>query len=61
MIVVTHNPDVFPEIPSRVTLTIAGHTWRAGGSAGIRTACRAVSIGERYAIGHIVEQGGICL
>jgi uncharacterized protein len=26
VIAITHNPDVFPEIPSRVTLTIAGHT-----------------------------------
>jgi hypothetical protein len=26
IIVLTHNPDIFPTIPSRVALTTAGHT-----------------------------------
>ena len=52
------NPDVFPEIPARVTLTIAGHTH--GGQVAVPGLGRPVvpsQFGERYAIGHIVEQG----
>src|SRR5262249_33182593 len=26
VLLLTHNPDVFPEVPARVTLTLAGHT-----------------------------------
>lgn len=62
VIVVTHNPDVFPEIPGRVTLTIAGHTH--GGQVAVPGWGRPVvpsQFGERYAIGHIVEGGGIYL
>lgn len=58
VIVVTHNPDVFPEIPGRVTLTIAGHTH--GGQVAVPGWGRPVvpsQFGERYAIGHIVEGG----
>ncbi len=54
----THNPDVFPQIPSRVVLTIAGHTH--GGQVYFPLIGRPIvpSIyGERYAIGHIVENG----
>lgn len=58
VIVVTHNPDVFPEIPDRVTLTIAGHTH--GGQVvapGLGRPVVPSQFGERYAIGHIVEGG----
>ena len=58
VIVVTHNPDVFPEIPDRVALTIAGHTH--GGQVAVPGLGRPVvpsQFGERYAIGHIVEGG----
>ena len=54
----THNPDVFPEVPPRVNLTIAGHTH--GGQVYIPGVGRPVvpsRYGERYAIGHIVEDG----
>jgi uncharacterized protein len=54
----THNPDVFPDIPARVSLTIAGHTH--GGQVYLPLIGRPVvpSIyGERYAIGHVVEGG----
>jgi len=54
----THNPDVFPEVPARVTLTIAGHTH--GGQVYIPGIGRPVvpsRYGERYAIGHVVEDG----
>ena len=57
VIAFTHNPDVFPDIPSRVTLTIAGHTH--GGQV------RLPLIGapfvpsqyrQRFAAGHIIEE-----
>jgi predicted MPP superfamily phosphohydrolase len=25
-VLITHNPDIFPEVPSRVSLLLAGHT-----------------------------------
>ncbi len=58
VILMTHNPDIFPEIPDRVALTIAGHTH--GGQVAVPGWGRPVvpsQFGERYAIGHIVEGG----
>jgi predicted MPP superfamily phosphohydrolase len=52
----THNPDIFPEIPSRVVLTVAGHTH--GGQVYIPGIGRPITpskYGQRYAIGHVVE------
>ena len=54
----THNPDLFPEVPPRVTLTIAGHTH--GGQVylpGIGRPIVPSKFGERFAIGHVVEGG----
>ncbi len=54
----THNPDIFPLIPSRVWLTIAGHTH--GGQVALPLIGRPIvpsDFGERYAAGHIVEGG----
>jgi predicted MPP superfamily phosphohydrolase len=56
VIVFTHNPDVFPDIPRRVSLTIAGHTH--GGQVYIPGVGRPVvpsRYGQRFAIGHIEE------
>ena len=58
VIVFTHNPDVFPEMPARVALSIAGHTH--GGQVRLPLLGRPIvpsRFGERYAAGHIVEQG----
>jgi predicted MPP superfamily phosphohydrolase len=56
VIVITHNPDLFPSIPARVSLTIAGHTH--GGQVALPIIGRPIvpsEFGERYAAGHIVE------
>lgn len=54
----THNPDVFPEMPARVSLTVAGHTH--GGQVYVPGIGRPVvpsQYGQRFAIGHVVEDG----
>jgi predicted MPP superfamily phosphohydrolase len=54
----THNPDVFPEVPGRVSLTVAGHTH--GGQVALPWIGRPIVpslYGQRYAAGHIVEGG----
>lgn len=57
-ILLAHEPDIFPEVPARVGLTLSGHTH--GGQ------CRLPLVGplvvpsrywRRYAYGHIVESG----
>ncbi len=57
-ILFTHNPDLFPEVPARVSLTIAGHTH--GGQVYVPGIGRPIvpsAFGERFAVGHVVEQG----
>jgi hypothetical protein len=54
----THNPDLFPEVTDRVALTLAGHTH--GGQVDFPVWGRPVvpsRFGERYARGHVVENG----
>jgi len=56
VILFTHNPDVFPEVPSSVALTLAGHTH--GGQVALPVVGRPIvpsKYGERYASGHIIE------
>lgn len=58
VVLLTHDPDVFPDVPARVALTVAGHLH--GGQVGIplmRRRALPSRHGERYARGH-VEEGG---
>lgn len=58
VILFTHNPDIFPNVPARVSLTLAGHTH--GGQVNLPLVGRAVvpsEFGQRYAFGHVVEGG----
>ena len=58
VIVLSHDPDLFPRIPERVALTLAGHLH--GGQVAIPLLRRPLMpshYGERYARGHIVEHG----
>ena len=58
VIVLAHDPDVFPYVPSRVALTVCGHTH--GGQVAIPLARRPFvpsRHGERFARGHLVEHG----
>lgn len=58
VLLLTHNPDVFPEVPDRVTLTLAGHThggqvnWPFVGAPIVPSKYR-----QRFAAGHVVEGG----
>ena len=53
-----HDPDLFPRVPARVALTLAGHLH--GGQVNVplmRRAALPSRYGERYLAGHIVESG----
>lgn len=58
VILLTHNPDIFPQVPPRVSLTLAGHTH--GGQVRLPLVGTPVvpsQFGQRYASGLIAESG----
>jgi predicted MPP superfamily phosphohydrolase len=58
VVVLTHNPDVFPDVPDRVTLTLSAHTH--GGQVRLPIIGAPIvpsKYGQRFAAGHIVENG----
>lgn len=56
-ILLAHEPDIFPDVPPRVALTIAGHTHGGQIIFGRWTPVVPSRFGARYAWGHIHENG----
>jgi predicted MPP superfamily phosphohydrolase len=57
VILLAHEPDIFPQVPARVSLTLCGHTH--GGQVripGFGPLLVPSRYGPRYAYGHIVEE-----
>jgi uncharacterized protein len=57
IVLMVHEPDIFPSVPERVALTVCGHTH--GGQVRFFGYAPYVpsKFGNRYAYGHIVEGG----
>jgi uncharacterized protein len=57
VILMAHEPDIFPHVSDRVALTVAGHTH--GGQVRVMGYAPYVPsrYGDRYVYGHIVEDG----
>lgn len=57
VILLAHEPDIFPKVPERVALTLSGHTH--GGQVRLLGYSPMVpsKYGNRYAYGHVVEEG----
>jgi len=56
VLLMAHEPDIFPRVPARVSLTLSGHTH--GGQVRLFGWSPIVpsEFGNRYAYGHVVEQ-----
>ncbi|WP_298951965.1 metallophosphoesterase [uncultured Methylobacterium sp.] len=57
VILMAHEPDIFPKIPARVALTLSGHTH--GGQVRLfgYSPVSNSRYGQRYLYGHVVEGG----
>jgi predicted MPP superfamily phosphohydrolase len=58
VILLAHNPDLFPLVPNQATLTLAGHTH--GGQVRLPLPGRPIvpsQVGQRFAAGHVIEGG----
>lgn len=57
VILMAHEPDIFPQVPARVALTLAGHTHGGQVTIGGYAPVVPSKYGRRYVYGHIVEDG----
>jgi predicted MPP superfamily phosphohydrolase len=57
VILMAHEPDIFPQVPERVSLTVAGHTHGGQVTFGGFAPIVPSRYGRRYVYGHIVEEG----
>ncbi len=58
IVLMAHEPDIFPRVPERVSLTLSGHTH--GGQVDLPLLGRLIvpsEYGQRYAYGHVIEDG----
>ena len=58
LLLLSHDPDLFPAVPARAALTLSGHTH--GGQVNLpplRARIIPSLFGDRYARGHVVEDG----
>lgn len=57
ILMMAHEPDIFPDVPERVSLVLSGHTH--GGQVNVLGWRPVVPshFGQRYAYGHVVEGG----
>ncbi|TFZ58624.1 metallophosphoesterase [Methylorubrum sp. Q1] len=58
-ILLAHEPDIFPQVPPRIALTLSGHTH--GGQVRLfgRSPVVPSRYGNRYAYGHVREQADL--
>ncbi len=57
ILLMAHEPDVFPRVPERVSLTLSGHTHGGQISLFGWTPVVPSRYGSRYAYGHKIEEG----
>ncbi len=57
VVLMAHEPDIFPKVPTRVSLTLSGHTH--GGQVRLFGYSPVVpsSYGNRFAYGHVIDGG----
>lgn len=57
VILLAHEPDIFPQVPDRVALTLSGHTH--GGQIKLfgKTPVVPSKFGSRYVYGHVEDEG----
>lgn len=57
ILLLAHEPDIFPQVPARVSLTLSGHTH--GGQVRLFGYSPMVpsAYGNRFAYGHVIEDG----
>jgi predicted MPP superfamily phosphohydrolase len=55
VLMLAHEPFVFPRMPERVSLTLCGHTH--GGQINLPLIGRPIVVSRHYIYGHMIEQG----